>query len=365
MKHPSQEDLLGYVLGALDAQEERDLQEQIDANPEIEDQLLQLRQTMSPLDSLTFGEPGNRPGLARRTCELVASLKHGNQNLLDGGDAIGEMFGTSDPEAVREMFDDSPPSSGSDLEPFTFSRLRDRFSHPRSWSRIDVLAGVAILAIFASVLLPAISHSRFHGRINSCKHNLTEVGNAMLVYSELHSGHFINIPSVGMASANNGLFAPVLKDAGFIQNDALFACAGRTESEPPRIPTIHQIRAAKGAQLDVLRRRMGGHFGYALGFFDGDEYSARKNDGSSYSVIIADMPSSHLPGRGSENHEGKGQNCFFADGHVQFATAHSIGDDAIYENDLGIVGPGLGERDNVIAPCHVPALKIKYEVIEK
>jgi hypothetical protein len=364
VKHPSQEDLLGYVLGALDAQEERDLQQQIDANPEIEDQLLQLRQTMSPLDSLTFGEPGNRPGLARRTCELVASLKHGNQDLLDGGDAIGEMFGTSDSEAIREVFDDSPASSDSDLEPSSFSRFRDRLSHPRSWSRIDMLAGVAIMAIFASILLPAISHSRFHGRINSCKHNLTQVGNAMLVYSDLHSGRFINIPSVGMASASNGLFAPVLKDVGFIENDALFACAGRAESEPPRIPSIQQIRTAKGTQLDALRRRMGGHFGYALGFFDGDKYSAPKNNGSSYSVIIADMPSSHLPGRGSENHGGKGQNCFFADGHVQFATAHSIGDDAIYENDLGIVGPGLGERDNVIAPCHVPIVRWRVETME-
>ena len=54
MKHPSQEDLLGYVLGALDAQEERDLQEQIDANPEIEDQLLEIRNSMTPLESLSL-----------------------------------------------------------------------------------------------------------------------------------------------------------------------------------------------------------------------------------------------------------------------------------------------------------------------
>lgn len=354
MKHPSQEDLLGYVLGALDAQEERDLQEKIDSNPEIEDQLLELRHAMSPLDSLSFGEPGSRPGLARRTCELVANLKHGKQDLFEDSDAI------------REMFDDAPTSQETELQPASqlsaFSQFTDRLVHPRSWSRIDLLAGVAMLAIFASILLPAISHSRFQGRIDSCKHNLTQVGNAMLAYSDLHGSHFINA-SMSMASSNNGLFGPVLTGSGFIEDDSLFACAGRAEAEPLQIPTMQQIRSARGSQKETLLRRMGGHFGYALGFFDGDKYSAPRNDGSAHAVIIADMPSADLPGRSSQNHSGKGQNCFFADGHIQFVTNHAIGGDAIYENDLGIVGPGIGERDNVIAPCHVAPVRWRIEAV--
>jgi hypothetical protein len=354
VKHPSQEDLLGYVLGALDAQEERELQEQIDANPEIEDQLLQLRHAMSPMDSLDFGESGNRPGLARRTCELVAGLKHGKQDLFEDSDAIREMFDDT-PVANAELVAAEPKSARS-----SFSRITDRFVHPRSWSRIDMLAGVAILAVFASVLLPAISHSRFQGRIASCKHNLANVGNAMLTYSDLHCGKFMSIAGVDFASANTGLFAPVLKGTGFISDDASFACAGRLDSEPPRIPTLQQMLNASGTQLDELRRRMGGdHFGYSLGFFKGEKHYAPRNDGSSYTVLMADMPSIDMPGRASKNHAGKGQNLFFADGRVQFVPKHSIGCDAIYENDLGIVGPGMGARDNVIAPCHVPAVSVK------
>lgn len=353
MKHPSQEDLLGYVLGALDAQEERELQEQIDANPDIEEQLLQIRNAMAPMDSLDFGEPGSRPGLARRTCELVASLQHRKQDLFEDSDAI------------REMFDDSPAiesalSATENRKPgFALARISDRLIHPGSLSRIDMLAGVAILAVFLSVLFPAISHSRFNGRIVACKHNLTNVGNAMLRYSDLHCGKFMDIAGLEFDSANTGLFAPVLKSTGFVESDNAFACAGRSDCEPPRIPTIQQVLNAKGSsQFELLKRRMGGHFGYAMGFIEGQRHFAPRNDGASHTLLIADMPSVDMPGRSSSNHAGKGQNCFFADGRVQFVPSHSIGNDAIYENDLGIVSPGIGSHDNVIAPCHVPAVKV-------
>ena len=371
MKHPSQEDLLGYVLGAMDAQEERDLQEQIDANPEIEEQLLELRNSMKPLESLSFGEPGHRPGLARRTCELVANMNHGKQNFFGGSDtnantnadAFGEMLGASDAGAIRHIFDDEPASADRKVQP-AFSRFRDRLVHPRSWSRVDVLAGVAILAIFASILLPAISQSRFQGRVTACQHNLKQVGTAMLVYSDLHAGRFINVAGANLSVGNTSLFGPVLKGRGFIEDDSVFSCAGRTDSEPPRIPTLQQIRVAKGSQLESLKRRMGGHFGYSLGFFEGNNYFAPRNDGSAHTVIIADAPSSNLPGRASRNHAGKGQNCFFADGHCEFIPTHAIGDDAIYENDLGIVGPGVNVQDNVIAPGHVPAVRVHFELLE-
>jgi len=68
---PSQQDLLGYVLGALDAQEQRELQKQIDNDPALEESLLDIKAALVPLDSID--NKGYRPGLARRTCEAVAN----------------------------------------------------------------------------------------------------------------------------------------------------------------------------------------------------------------------------------------------------------------------------------------------------
>ena len=69
--NPSQQDLLGYLLGALDAQEQRDLQLEIDNDPSLEEALLDLKAALVPLDCLD--NQGYRPGLARRACEAVAS----------------------------------------------------------------------------------------------------------------------------------------------------------------------------------------------------------------------------------------------------------------------------------------------------
>ena len=71
MNHPSQQDLLGYLLGALDAQEQRDLQQEIDNDPSLEEALLDLKAALVPLDCVD--NKGYRPGLARRACEAVAS----------------------------------------------------------------------------------------------------------------------------------------------------------------------------------------------------------------------------------------------------------------------------------------------------
>ena len=80
MKQPSQEELLGYVLGALDAQEQRNVQQLIDQNPELEEQLLEIKNSLLPLDCLDTSGP--RPGLARRTCEMVACWSTGPGSTL-------------------------------------------------------------------------------------------------------------------------------------------------------------------------------------------------------------------------------------------------------------------------------------------
>lgn len=365
MKQPTQEDLLGYVLGALDAQEQRDLQEKIDADPMLEERLLEIRHAMSPMESLDAATPGQRPGLARRTCELVASLKHGGRELLEDDD-----------HQIRDVFEDEPAvhaDSGATKVTRTpashFSDFSDRLFHPLSWSRVDMLAAVACLAILSGILLPAISQSRFHSRVLACQNNLTEVGTAMLNYSDLHGSSFIKVPagrdSLATQSLNNvsfasGLYAPVLKSSGFVKDDASFSCAGVSSDVEVCIPTVAQLDAAEGEQRETLLRRMGGHFGFGLGFVENNHYVSLRNDGSAHRVMLADMPSSDLPGRSSRNHSGRGQNCFFADGHVKFIVSHAIGQDAIYENDFGMVGPGAGPRDNVIAPSHLPPVRIEY-----
>ncbi len=71
MNTPSREDLLGYLLGALDATEQELVENHLRQYPELESELHELKAHMEPLGSYRdrFETPA---GLARRTCEYVA-----------------------------------------------------------------------------------------------------------------------------------------------------------------------------------------------------------------------------------------------------------------------------------------------------
>jgi prepilin-type processing-associated H-X9-DG protein len=70
--------------------------------------------------------------------------------------------------------------------------------------------------------------------------------------------------------------------------------------------------------------------------------------------LMADAPacdanSEVRPGN-SANHEGRGQNVLFTDGHVEFLTTRTVGPDGddIYLNADQKVGAGRGPRDSVL-----------------
>ncbi len=352
MKSPSQENLLGYVLGALDAQEQRDLEKQIDQNPELEVQLLQIKTAMQPLDCLDTAGP--RTGLARRTCEAVANWQKENNevdlNALDSGFANSDILSLA-------LASDRPAESD---QPKLRSAIGERILHPTSWSIPDVLVGMALLAICAGILFPTISYQRYTSRLTHCQNNLRQVGVAMLNYSSLNDGSFVVIPRAGNMAAS-GCFGPILKDAGLLECDSLLACAGiASQQTPVHIPSQKQVECAKcEVELAHYRRTMGGHYGYSMGYCEDNRYCSPRNMGRSNVVLLADQPSTDLTGRRSANHGGRGQNCLFEDGRVDFVIGHTYGNDALFENDYGLVGPGTDATDNVIAPSHLSPVQLE------
>ena len=349
MKSPSQENLLGYVLGALDAQEQRELQQQIDNDPELEVQLLQIKSSLLPLDCLDTAGP--RTGLARRTCEAVANWQ--KENPVDVN-AIDSQFANADALSLA-LASDAP-----ETEPKLRPAIHERLLHPTSWSIPDVLVGMAMIAVCAGLLFPAISYQRYSSRLTDCQNNLRQVGVAMLNYSSMNDGSFVAIPRDGNLAAS-GCFGPILKDAGLLDHDSLLSCAGIAAQESPvHIPSCKQVECADcDVELAHYRRTMGGHYGYTMGYCEKDRYYSPRNLGRTNMVLLADQPSGDLEGRRSANHCGRGQNCLFEDGRVAFVKGHSYGNDALFENDYGLVGPGTDANDNVIAPSHLSPVQLE------
>jgi len=349
-----QEELLGYVLGALDATEERDIQQKIEQDPSLQDQVERIRERLLPLEALET-PTGMRPGMARRTCEWVAGvdkdpgLAHPHQ-IED----TNHIEGLVDAETASIAASVAAADEARGQEPAIGLAAASKFQmmHPATWSMTDALAGVAILAVMGSLLFPAISYQRFNSRLLCCQDNMNQIGHALLQYSDINGGKFVEIPSQGQLSAS-GYFAPALKEAGLIEDDDVFACAGLGQTTPVHIPSIAQIKLATGSQLEHLRRTMSGNYGYSMGYQNEDSYQALANRGLTNTVLVADVPSLNQPGRTSVNHGSWGQNCLFGDGAVKFIRGDSIGEDAIFENDYGVVAPGTSEYDSVIAPSHL------------
>ena len=379
MNHPSQQDLLGYVLGALDAQEQRDLQQQIDNDPALEESLLDIKAALVPLDSID--NKGFRPGLARRACEAVANwdaesadtrLAFLDDQEIDWEEGCEQPTKTPAPANAVEPStnkDDTSPATealvvaDSVLKPATCADAATavpqlnsldggRQFRNSSWSMRDVLVGATALAVLAGLLFPALQYSRQQGRLAACQNNLRQVGMAFMDYSSIHEGGFVSIPDKGNLAAS-GCYGPILKEAGLLEDDSLLACAGLgSDAAPVVIPSVDQVEAAEtDAERLFYRQTMGGHYGYSMGFRDGDRYRTPRA-GMGDVILLADQPSSRSD-RQSMNHDGDGQNCLFGDGRVMFVSGPAFGDDLVYENDRGIVAPGTNESDSVIAPSHL------------
>jgi hypothetical protein len=354
VKKPSQEDLLGYVLGAMDAQEQRNIDEVLDQNPQLEDDLLEVKNRLLPLDHLDSGGP--RPGLARRTCEFVATLQR-DREIPAIGDASDQTstLDPSTPTATATVL--ASVQNPNEEDALCLGRDRDlgADSWTSKWSLPNMLVTAAALAVFAGLVFPALSYSRYQARLASCQNNLQKIGHAFLKFSDMHEGNFVPIPTEGKLAAS-GCYGPILKQHGLLEEDSLLSCAGIADDSPTHIPTIAQLQAADGMQLISLKKSMGGDFGYSMGYQENGTYRSPQNVGRTNVVLLADAPSNTLPGRRSSNHGRSGQNCLFEDGRVQFISGHSVGRDAIYENDYGIVAPGSHPDDSVIAPSHLSPL---------
>ncbi len=377
MNSPSQEDLLGYLLGALDAREQEQVQQMVDRHPQLEERLLAIKATLAPLEQID--EPvGPPPGLARRCCQFVASSSRqlaqqaaaaaalntdefpadsakfaGPANSTGQNSGIVQSRSRHIPEVSLHQL--SPASlSAANLSPEPTERSRGSWSIGGGWGVMDLVFACTAAMLVAALLLPALSAARFNSRLVACQNNLRSVYHSLTQYAETHAGHFPEIPESGPLSTA-GYVGPLLKSEGLLESDRLLACAGLVGSDSVvHIPSQEEILAAETTEeLQSYRHRMLGHYGYSLGYLENGKYACPKNLGKSNYVLLADAPHNATPARISRNHGGWGQNCVMADGSIQFNRTGYIGTDAIYFNDRNVVAPGVGPADAVIAPAYV------------
>lgn len=331
MSSLSREHLLGYLLGALERAEEEQVQAELDHNPTLRDEMCRLQACLGRLGLEEGPELVDPPAdLAARTCRLVAL------------------------EAAK-------------LRVASRSRVRPEPPAARRFTWSDLIVAAAVLVAAASLFFPALSYTRFQSQIAACQNQLRLIGFGLHQFSDLAPDHSFPGPEPTGNRAAAGVVAPMLVKSGFVPGSQVFLCPSSLKvggGSTFTVPTLDEIDRASGTTLIAMQRRMGGDYGYNMGYVKEDTLTRACNLGRSDYALVADAPSDLQPGRCSANHRGRGQNMVYEDGHVNFVLrmpAAGAKDDP-FHNREGWVAAGLDSEDAVLGASSDQPLPMTLEI---
>jgi prepilin-type processing-associated H-X9-DG protein len=308
------ENLLGYLLHALEPAEQRQVEAYLATHPEARARLQQLRELLALLETEQDSvEPP--PDLAERTLAHVA-------------------------EHVPPELPRAPRSVG-------------RFASV-GWRRADLVVAASILFFAVSLGLCGMLRLRQAHDVVACQNNLREFFTALQVYSEQHQGNFPDVAHVAAPPRNvAGMVVPMLISGGELPADASVRCPGYGSPVAPT-HTLEEVLQMSDEDFNREAVHLGYCYAYSLGFRDAaGQYHGPRFDPSQSSAqqpLMSDCPPLDLRLSNSPNHNGRGQNVLFMDGHIRFCTQREVGvaGDDIFVNRANEVAAGLDDLDAVL-----------------
>lgn len=322
------ENLVGYLLKALDDDDALATEAYLRDDPEARDRLERLRQVVGPLAADADEEAP--PGLWVRTLARVAEYQ------------------------CRELRPAPPPR-------LTHAPPPSR----RGWRPIDALVAAGILFCAVGLVLPAVYAVWQRHQVNVCQNNLRLFHNSLVHYSENHSGALPKVERNG-AMGFAGVFIPLLHKDGVLDDRVSVDCSSKPR--PPSSKTLEELQEMwekKPDDFRALMRDLAGCYAYTLGYCNerGDLCGLSRNSGDdAHMPVMADAPPEdpglHLASGNSRNHGGRGQNVLYLDGSVRFSPERGAGPngDDIYVNQDGKLAAGRHRWDAVLGPSWARAL---------
>lgn len=326
------EQLLGYLLGALDAAERREVEEELDRSPSLRVEMARFQELLSRLGMDEEPEEFEPPsGLADRVCDFVAA--NGDQA------AVAEA-------ALSSPIHLSPagPAQGE----FT-----------RGYSFVDMVVACCVLLVFGALLFPSINNMRLQAQRATCQYRLVQTGAALWEYAQLQPNHrYPRIPEEGkFAVAGNVPFT--LRNAGFIPDRQNLICPSVADPEcglNVKFPSEEDFEEAIGPELRSCQQRMGGTYAYNMGYVRDGHLMAAMLAARENFALIADAPGDLT----RPVHDGIGVNVLFEDGHSRFLRLVPGGkflmNDNPFRNRNGYRAAGLDPNDSSLGPSEARPL---------
>ena len=356
-----QEDLLGYLLGALSDDEMRRIARLLSERPELRDQLDALKEKTDVLENAYV--PVDPPSVDLVACTL---------SLIDRQSLSVPTEGTKASSGA-----DLPSRSGSiyeDCDSVKLSVPTSPIAASTSSRWLDWIGVAAAVTIFFGILLPTLTNERFEARKAACQDQLRRLGLALTQFVSRSPEQRLPAVAESGPEAFSGVYALRLNEAGLMPNSEVRWCPSIASpdtsenalvnlGEIQSVTTLHQ---APVDQLKQIQRYAGGHYAYNLGVIDEDRYTPPKFESRASFAVMADTPLvgnlavSDL-GRSDElskwlGHDGRGINVLYEDGRVRFISLDSLQamPDHPLLNHQGNVEAGVNIDDASLAPSWRP-----------
>lgn len=369
-----QEDLLGYLLGALEPHEMRRVEQYVQEHPEARAELDRLERKMRPLEETEAAIQPPRDLVARTLSNIPLSpvedgstdQPNADSQLAPVTDSVMDSMIDSAMEDSRADRSSSPHAEASLSE--SVEPPRGRRSRPVNWA-----VGAVAAAIVFAMLVPNLLQMRESARRSVCQDQLRELGTALTQFVERDAQH--RLPEIAREGpeAFAGMYAIRLADSGLMSDPSVRWCPSVTPPSServtspsiPPVPSLRHLNRADVNRLQEIQRTAGGNYAYTLGVVDGSEYQSPRHESRASFAVLADVPVNPISvGGGYEAataHQG-GINVLYEDGSVQFVATAAL--DAIpdhpLQNHRGDFEAGVNVDDASLAPSwRAPFLNVR------
>lgn len=333
------EDLLGYLLGALEPHEMRRIDQWLREDADARRQLEDVRRMLEPLDESSGTIELPPPDLVSRTIANLPPMEL--------------------PPAEFASIDDALPSTVS---------MQPNVDPARSvgWSWMDWAASAAAAAILLALVLPAIAEGRFEARKNACQDQLRQLGTALTQFVSRNESNRLPAVAGSGPEAFAGVYAVRLRDAGLLDDPTLRWCpsldapaATLGPAATATLVSVNQLHRSTVDQLRQIQHHAGGHYAYTLGVIEREHLASPRFESRSSFAVMSDAPMSFdaaVPLTGSVGHSGIGINVLFEDGRVQFLPIESLNEipDHPLMNHRRQTEAGVNIDDASLAPSWRP-----------
>lgn len=332
------ENLIGYLLNALDADDRVAVEAHLRANPDAVARLDRLRLSFAPLEA--DREPAAPPvGLAFRTISRLAAyvVEHEPRQTRPSSDAelaLAVEAASKEHESTEAASEPLAfPAAMSSIPRAPRDQAESRYVGGRFRPDLLVACGIALFA--GGLLFSGLGKLRARNEMLACQNTLRTLHTGLSGYADTHDGRYPQI-GVGLNTTADS-FATALANSGQVPEGFRPACPSTQVANPakpsPAVGYTYSLGYRNGNTLIGLRQPSGTPSEHDL------------------IPISADYPMPNAaPVAGPVSPHARGMNVLYVGGNVRHTTTPLIGPngDHIFQNIYGNVEAGAERNDIVL-----------------